>query len=173
MSAARVGHQLHLLRHAKSSWDDPGLADHDRPLSARGRKAAKRLARVIDAEGVRPQLVLCSPAVRATQTLERVLDALGSPEVRLDEALYHASAEGLLSRVHAIPEDVSDAVVIGHNPGLAELCLLLARPGAHRDRIAGSLPTGAFATLAADTSSWEGLDAGSAHIVRLLLPREL
>jgi len=165
--------RLHVLRHAKSSWEDAGLPDHDRPLSARGRKAAKRLARVLDAEGVRPQLVLCSPAVRATQTLERVLDALGSPEVVLDEALYHASAESLLSCVRAIPEDVSDAVVIGHNPGLAELCLLLARPGADRDRVAGNLPTGAFATLAADTSSWVGLERGGADIVRLLLPREL
>jgi phosphohistidine phosphatase len=164
---------LHILRHAKSSWDDPGLADVDRPLAPRGRKAAKRLARVLDEEGVRPQLVLCSPAVRATQTLERVLPGLGSPELDIDERLYHAGADELLTRLRDIPDAVSEALVVGHNPGLAELCLLLARRGADRDRVAGNLPTGAFVTLAADTSSWVGLEPGGTEIVRLLLPREI
>ena len=164
---------LHVLRHAKSSWDDPGLADVDRPLAPRGRKAAKRLARVLDEHGVRPQLVLCSPALRATQTLERVLPGLGSPDVVFDERLYHAWADELLTRLQEIPDDVSEALVVGHNPGLAELCLLLARPGGDRDRVAGNLPTGAFVTLAADASSWAALEPGGTEIVRLLLPREL
>ena len=199
--------RLHVLRHAKSSWDPPGLPDHERPVSPRGRKAAKRIARVLAAEGVRPQLVLCSPAVRARQTLERVLDALGSPETGVDEALYHAPAESLLARVRglakqeaalvhpgggcqrdgqrpgsalapraedsAAPDDVTEVVVVGHNPGLAELCLRLARPGPERDRVAGNLPTGAFATLVSDLASWTGLEEGGADLVRLLLPREI
>jgi len=162
-----------VLRHAKSSWDDPGLADADRPLAPRGRKAAKRLARVLGQEEIRPQLVLCSPAVRATQTLERVLPALGSPEVHIDGGLYHASADELLGRLQQIPDDVGEAVVVGHNPGLGELCLLLGRSGSERERIASNLPTGAFVTLTADVPSWSGLDAGAADIVRVLLPREL
>ena len=162
-----------MLRHAKSSWDDPELADAERPLAPRGRKAATRLARVLDEEGIRPQLVLCSPAVRATQTLERVLPALGSPDVVVEERLYHASADDLLGRVREITGDVEEAVVVGHNPGLGELCLLLGRPGGNRSRIAANLPTGAFVTLAADSGSWAGLDAGAADIVRVLLPREL
>jgi phosphohistidine phosphatase len=168
-----TAHTLHVLRHAKSSWDDPDLADFDRPLAPRGRKAAKRLARVLDEERVRPQLVLCSPAVRATQTLEGVLPGLGSPEVVVDERLYHAAADELLSRLHDIPDGVGEAVVVGHNPGLAELCLLLARPSGDRDRVAGNLPTGAFVTLAVDAVAWAGLEAEGAEIVRLLLPREL
>jgi len=164
---------LHVLRHAKSSWDDPGRSDVDRPLAPRGRKAAKRLAGVLAAEGVRPQLVLCSHAVRATQTLDRVLPALGSPDVVLDESLFHASAAELLHRLGEVPDDVAEAVVVGHNPGLAELCLLLARPGPGRDRVAGNLPTGAFVTLAADGISWADLDEECSDIVRLLLPREL
>ncbi len=164
---------LHVLRHAKSSWDDTGLADIDRPLAPRGRKAAKRLARVLAEQGVLPELVLCSPAVRATQTLERVLPGLGAPDVLVDERLYHASADALLTRLGDIPENVRDTVLIGHNPGLAELCLLLARPGDDRQRIAGNLPTGAFVTLAADAPAWSDLQAEGAEIVRLLLPREL
>ena len=164
---------LHVLRHAKSRWDDPGLSDVDRPLAPRGRKAAKRLARVLDQHGVRPQLVLCSPALRATQTLDRVLPGLGSPDVVFDERLYHAWADELLARLQEIPDDVSEALVVGHNPGLAELCLLLAQPGGARDRIADNLPTGAFVTLVADASSWTALEPGGTEIVRLLLPREL
>jgi phosphohistidine phosphatase len=165
--------QLHLLRHAKSSWDDPALPDHDRPLSPRGRKAARRLARWLDAHEVRPQLVLCSPALRATQTLDRVLSGLGSPEVVLGQELYHASVHALLSRVRALPDAVGEAAVVGHNPGLADLCLLLARPGPDRDRVADNLPTGALATIELDTGSWSDIAPGCAELVRVVLPREL
>jgi phosphohistidine phosphatase len=164
---------LHLLRHAKSSWDDPRLSDFDRPLAPRGRKAAKRLARVLAVEDVRPELVLCSPAARTTQTLERVLAALGSPDVVFDESLYHASEAELMRCLREI-SGVAEALVVGHNPGLAELCLWLARPGPDRDRVAANLPTGAFVTLALDSpGGWPYLGEGCSDIVRLLLPREL
>ena len=74
--------RLWLLRHAKSSWDDPGLADHDRPLAPRGRKAGKRMRRWAAEHDVRPDLVLCSTAVRAQATLELVAPALGAPDGR-------------------------------------------------------------------------------------------
>ena len=165
--------RLHVLRHAKSSWDDPGLPDRDRPLAPRGRKAAQRLARWLEEHEVRPGLVLCSPALRATQTLERVLVELGSPEVVVEEGLYHASGAELHDRVRLLPDTIDDAVLVGHNPGLADLCLLLAKPGPRRDRIAGNLPTGALATLDLDVGSWAALEPGRAELTRLLLPREL
>ena len=163
---------LHLIRHAKSSWDDPALDDRARPLAPRGRKAAKRLAAWTEAHDVRPELVLCSPALRATETLERVLPGLGSPAVRIDDALYHASAATLLARLHETPAEAGEVALIGHNPGLADLCLLLAQAGQARDRVAVNLPTGALATLAADVP-WRSLEPGCAELTALVLPREL
>ena len=165
--------RLHLLRHAKSSWDDPALADRDRPLAPRGRKAAKRLAAWVEENGVRAELAICSPAVRTTQTLDRVLAAFGAPEVSVEEDLYHAWADALVERVRQVPESLCDVVLVGHNPGLTDLCLLLSRPGGERERVAGNLPTGALATLELDTGSWREAEPGCAELVRLVLPREL
>lgn len=165
--------RLHLLRHAKSSWDDASLADRDRPLAPRGRKAASRVAHWAEEHELRPDLVLCSPALRATQTLDGILPSLGSPEVVVDEAVYHTSAEQLLRRVRELPADVDDAVLVGHNPGLMELCLVLARPGADRDRVAENLPTGALATLELDVDTWADAQPGAARLTSLVLPREL
>jgi len=165
--------RLHVLRHAKSSWDDAALADRDRPLAPRGRKAAKRMARWAEAHELRVDLVVCSPALRATQTLDRLVDSLGSPEVVVDEAVYHAWAEQLLARVQEIPADVGDAMLVGHNPGLQELCLLLARPGRERERVEQNLPTGALATLELDVQDWTAAEPGCAELTRLVIPREL
>jgi phosphohistidine phosphatase len=79
-----------MLRHAKSAWDDPALRDCDRPLAPRGRKAAKRVARWAKKHAVNPQLVVCSSAVRAQQTLQRVLPSLGEPDVWVEVTLYAA-----------------------------------------------------------------------------------
>jgi len=165
--------RLHLLRHAKSSWDDPTLADHERPLAPRGRKAALRVARWAEEHELRVELVVCSPALRATQTLDRVVGSLGSPEVVLDEAVYHASVERLLERVRALPSEIGNAMLVGHNPGLAELCLRLARPGGERERVAENLPTGALATIELDVEAWLAVEPGSGVLSRLVLPREL
>ena len=88
--------RLWLLRHLKSSWDEPGLADHDRPLAPRGRKAGKRIRQWAADHDVRPDLVLCSTAVRARATLDLVAPALGSPVVEIEAGLYHAWADDLL-----------------------------------------------------------------------------
>ena len=165
--------RLHLLRHAKSSWDDPSLPDRDRPLAPRGRKAARRLARWFEEHDVRPELVLCSPALRATQTVDRVLAELGSPEVAVEEGLFHASAAELLERVQMLPDSICEAFLVGHNPGLGDLCLLLARPGPKRDRVAINLPTGALAVLEFDVDAWAELEPACADLARLVLPREL
>ena len=164
--------RLHLLRHAKSSWDDPGLGDHDRPLAPRGLKAAERIARWIEAHDVRPQLVLCSSAVRARETLAAVEQALGSPRIVVDDGLYAASADALLLRLGRVSDDISDVLLIAHNPGLADLCLSLARPSPERDQIGEKFPTGALVTLGTSVS-WAALEPECATIVQLALPREL
>jgi phosphohistidine phosphatase len=167
-----VMRRLLILRHAKSSWDDPGLADHDRPLAPRGRRAAKVIARHLSEEGIAPELVLCSSARRAQETLERVSAALDDPEVLVERRLYAASGDDLLTRVRAVPDDVRCVMLIGHNPAVERLTLGLAAPGAERDRAEAKFPTGALATLAFE-GSWRALAPGGARLLAFVTPREL
>ena len=164
--------RLHVLRHAKSAWDDHGLPDHERPLAPRGQRDLPRLAAWLDEHGVRPRLIACSTAVRARQTLEGVRPSLGEPEVLLEPSLYLASPGALLDRVRSLP-DVTEAMLVGHNPGLQLLAALLASASPERDRIAAKLPTGALVTLELDVERWADVDAGVARVTALVLPREL
>lgn len=157
---------LHVLRHAKSSWDDGEVADHDRPLAPRGRRACALLAEHVSAAGIAPDLALCSTALRARQTLELLTPALGEPETAFETGLYHASAAAIVERLRVVSASV--VLLVGHNPGLEELVLSLAAPGPLRDRVAEKFPTGALATLELD-----GLSPGSARLVDLVVPREL
>jgi phosphohistidine phosphatase len=125
----------------------------------------------MDREGLRPELVLCSPARRARETLEAILPALGSPDVAFEEALYGAEAGELLARLRRIPNTVGSAMLVGHNPALQELVLLLAAEGPERRRVEQKLPAGALAVLA--VPAWAGLRPGSGSLERLALPREL
>jgi phosphohistidine phosphatase len=159
--------RLALLRHAKSSWADSGLADTDRPLSSRGRGAATRIGRYIRDEGIMPDLVLCSSAVRTRQTLERLeLDA--DVVVEVEDELYGAGAAQLLRRIRGIPESVASALVIGHNPGIHDLAIGLAG-----DARLGSFPTGALAELSVPTGTWDRLGEGGATLHAFVTPREL
>jgi phosphohistidine phosphatase len=164
---------LYLLRHAKSSWKDETLADRERPLAGRGRKAAERMAELMRAEAIAPALVLCSPALRTRETLERVMPGLGDEaEVEVEEALYGAGAEDLLARLHRVPPDVPSVMLVGHNPGLEQLALSLARSGERLDDLREKYPTGALATLAFQ-GSWEDLRPDAAELAALVKPREL
>jgi phosphohistidine phosphatase len=165
--------RLYLLRHAKSSWDDPSVADHERPLAPRGRKAVRRLERWVAEHDVRPELVICSTATRAQQTIAGLLAPLGSPPLQLDERVYHASGAALLDRIRELGDGVGDVLLVGHNPGLADLCLQLSLPGELRDRVAAKLPTGAMTTLETDVEHWSDLAPGAARLTELALPREL
>src|SRR4051812_25831408 len=140
--------RLYLLRHAKSSWKDTSLPDHDRPLAGRGRRAAKAIARHLREQGIEPELVLCSTARRARETLERIEPGLGTPAVQVEDDLYAASAPVLLDRLRNVPDTVGSVMLIGHNPGLQELALDLAHPAPAVRELATKYPTAALATLA-------------------------
>jgi phosphohistidine phosphatase len=165
--------RLYLLRHAKSSWKEEGLADHDRPLSGRGRRAAKAIGRHLRGQGVEPELVLCSTARRARQTLEGIEPALGRGAVRVESELYGAAALDLLEHLHEIAPSVRSVMVIGHNPGLEQLALRLARGGSRVQALAVKFPTGALATLAFSGPGWAALDRGTAELVEFIRPRDL
>jgi phosphohistidine phosphatase len=167
-----VRHLL-LLRHAKSSWDEPGLADHDRPLAPRGRRAAQLIAGHLREEELAPRLVLCSTARRALETLELIRPALGDDaEVRAERELYAASAGDLLERVRALPGSVPSAMLIGHNTAIADLALSLAGSGPDLAELERKFPTAALATLAFDTG-WPELGPRAAVLERFVRPREL
>src|SRR5918992_2355774 len=105
--------RVYLLRHARWSWKDRSLADRDRPLAGRGKRAAKAVAGHIEAEGIRPDLVVCSPARRSRETLERVEAPFGDRgEGRFEEALYGASEAALRGRLRALPAEVDSVMVV-------------------------------------------------------------
>jgi phosphohistidine phosphatase len=168
-----VSPTLYLLRHAKSSWTDPALPDHERPLARRGRRACKLIAAHLRAERIAPALVLCSSAVRTRETLEGIAPALpGATELRVDGALYGASASDLLTILRALPEDLDAVLLIGHDPGMHDLTLSLARPGALRDEVRPKFPTAALATLTL-TTSWAAAAPGTADLTAFVTPRGL
>jgi phosphohistidine phosphatase len=165
---------LYLLRHAKSSWADPTLADFERPLAPRGRRAAKRIAKHIVRAGIEPELVLCSPATRARETLELLQPALGdSSTVELDDELYGASADDLLETIRDVDDPVASVMLIGHNPGVQELALLLASEGAELRRLEAKFPTAALATLTCSTSAWSRVTPAGAALAAYVVPKQL
>jgi phosphohistidine phosphatase len=167
--------QLYLLRHAKSDWDHPKLDDHDRPLAPRGKKAMKAMARYLRREGIHPDVVLCSSAKRARQTLERVLSALGDGvDLEVEDDLYTFDADVLLARLKRVPAAVGSVMVVGHNPATQELGVLLAGSGAEADlaRVGARFPTGGFAALDVPVA-WSRLKPGIATLRSFVTPRDL
>jgi phosphohistidine phosphatase len=173
---AEIRH-LYLLRHAKSSWDQPGQSDHERPLADRGQQAVKLLARYAEQHRINPDLILCSTARRTRETLEGVLP--GRTAV-IEPELYVAGHDQLLQRLHYVEADIGSVMLVGHNPALQMLILSLAAsespgrpPGAEGlDDIRRKLPTGALVTLSFD-SPWSELARGRAELVDYIRPKAL
>jgi phosphohistidine phosphatase len=162
---------LYLLRHAKSSWDNPALPDHERPLAPRGLRDAKRIAKHIGRLGITPALVLCSSALRTQETLDVLRPTLAEAAVQVDEQLYGSSSETLLERIRSVPDEVGSVLLIGHNPGLQDLALVLASRGAKLKRLEAKFPTAALATLA--VGPWSTLSPGDAELVAYVVPKQL
>jgi phosphohistidine phosphatase len=173
----RHGHAVRtvvLLRHGKSSWSDSTLADIDRPLAPRGERASRKLAKYIRRKRIKPALVLCSSSLRTRQTLEAVEASLGKHcAVEVLPQLYAASGQELLERLQALPESVSSVMLIGHNPGLHSLALVLASRGADLPKLEAKFPTGALATLILYSESWTAVGGGEGELVDYVVPRQL
>ncbi|MEI7608837.1 MAG: histidine phosphatase family protein [Rhodospirillaceae bacterium] len=167
---------LYLLRHAKSSWDDPSLADRDRPLAPRGQQAAAAIGHHLARFDAVPELVLCSPARRTVETLEGVLAALGAaaaPRIEMRETLYLGGDATLLDTVRALPADLSRVLLVAHDPDLHQLALLLAGSGepAPLAELKRKFPTGALAVLG--LPSWDEAGPGTARLREFVRPRDL
>lgn len=164
---------LTLLRHAKSGWDAPVARDFDRPLSPRGRKAARAMGREMKRLQLAFDRVIASPAARVAETIDGLEEDYGALAAEQDERVYLASVETLLDIVRATDDAEARLLIVGHNPGMEQLALLLAREGGPRDAIAAKYPTGALAELRFETLSWRHLKAGAGRLERFIRPRDL
>lgn len=166
---------LTLLRHAKSGWDDPVARDFDRPLNAKGHRAAATIGRNLRAMGLVFDHVVASPAVRVVETLAGVEDGYGAALSPVwDRRIYLASAGTLIDAIHDLPDDADDALLAGHNPGLEDVVLLLAAAeGALRREVESKFPTGSVAVLSFDIPSWGDITESGGTLVRFVRPRDL
>ena len=166
-------HRLLLLRHAKSSWSDPGIRDHDRPLNDRGRRSAKAIGKHLQNQGWQPDVVLCSSARRTCETAA-LLDLPRAAELMVEHDLYLADPETVLHRICALDDRAGTVLVIGHNPTMHEVALDLVADGdadALR-RMGEKYPTGALAVFDVDRV-WPALAPGTAQLAAFVTPREL
>jgi phosphohistidine phosphatase len=167
---------LTVVRHAKSSWGDPALADFDRPLNKRGRHAARQIGEELRKRDFKFDLVLASPARRVKETLEGIEQGYGEAlTVQFEPEIYDATESTLFELVRRIPERAHAPMLVGHNPGLQQLILALARddPNGLLDRVRAGLPTAAVALVEFPVPRWAEVMEGSGLIRELILPRDL
>lgn len=167
---------IFLLRHAKSSWDDPVERDFDRPLNRRGRRAAETIGRYIRDENLRFDRVVSSPAVRVIETLDGVEAGTGRRlGAAFDRRIYMASAMTLLDIVHETDDDIGVLMLVGHNPGLEDLIFMLTpADGTHiRHEVDIKYPTATLCEMVFGVDHWDQIDEGAGKLARLVRPRDL
>ncbi|OYY73167.1 histidine phosphatase family protein [Sphingomonas sp. 28-63-12] len=168
---------LTLLRHAKSGWDDPVARDFDRALNPRGKRAAATIGHYLRDNAIEFDHILASPAIRVIETLDHLATGYGqelAPE--WERRIYLASAATLLDLVNTVPADVERLLLVGHNPGLEDLVLMLVPEGADpglRDEVEIKFPTASLAELVFACDDWADLSAHRATLTRFIRPRDL
>lgn len=165
---------LTLLRHAKSGWDDPALSDYERPLNAKGARAATAMGAHVRQAGLTFDTVVASSAKRVVETLEHFRRGYGTlPDARHDRMLYLASAATMLDVIRALPADAERALLVGHNPGLEDLVLLLsAESNPLRGAVEEKFPTASVAVLEL-VGDWASAGDGCGHLTSFVRPRDL
>lgn len=167
---------LLLLRHAKSSWDNPAAGDFDRPLNERGRQAAPRVGRFLAESGLTPDRVVCSPAQRTRETWEAVQGELGPPrEASFDQTVYLGAPGTLLEIAQGQPDDADTIMLIGHNPGIEALATWLAGQGdaAALEALSFKYPTAGLAILDFEVDRWAEIDRAVGSLRAFVRPSDL
>ncbi|HEX5735676.1 MAG TPA: histidine phosphatase family protein [Blastocatellia bacterium] len=158
---------LLLLRHAKSSWDDVALRDFERPLADRGKRDAPRMGEELKLRTPLPDLIISSPATRARQTAQAVVDSGGlTARMEFNDSIYGATSAELMRLIRRLPDAVNCALMVGHNPGFEELV----------SRLTGSderMPTAALASIEFQIDHWNDLEDGAGRLIWLLTPKKL
>lgn len=158
---------LSLLRHAKSSWGDATLADQERPLNARGERDAPEMGRRLCTAGIRPSLILSSPAVRAWETAKIIAQALGYPRefLQREADIYMASVPALLELIIQQDDGFNHIMIVGHNPGLTDFANHLL-PG-----LIDNLPTAGALTFEIESHTWDLRENGPVRVVSFDYPK--
>ena len=158
---------LLILRHAKSSWDDDSLVDHDRPLNKRGKRAAHRMGRLLDEENLWPDVILSSTAERAATTTLRLVDAGGfGGEIFYLRELYGAGPHDIIEIVRELGGEASSVMIVAHNPGLEDLVQQMTGEY-HR------LPTAALVRMTIPIDHWNDLESGGGKLAGIWRPKDL
>jgi len=158
---------LTLVRHAKSSWKDTSLADRDRPLNKRGKRDAPEMGRRIAAAGIRPSLIVSSPAVRAWTTAKVIANEIGYPRefLQRDNALYLASVNGILDVIVSQDGGFNNLMLVGHNPGFTDFANYLV-PG-----VTNNMPTAGVVSVKLDTDDWSLYERPGAKLLLYDFPK--
>lgn len=167
---------LTLLRHAKSAWDDPAARDFDRPLNRKGRKAACLVGAELRELGLGFDRVVASPAARVVETLADFGEGYGAPiSAIFDERIYLASVATLLEVIHETDDAADRLLIVGHNPGLERLAILLSRDEGEglRGRMAAKYPTATVAEISLPVQHWRDVALGTGRVERFIRPRDL
>ena len=168
--------RLILLRHAKSSWADPGASDHDRPLNRRGQEAAPKIGTYLNRHRLIPDCVLCSTARRARETWDLVSAEIpAAPPASYVERLYNAAGRAIVDVVRRAPPDATALLLVGHNPGIQDAATLLIAAGDldDRERLREKLPTGALVVIDFAITQWSKLHPHAGRLERFVVPRML
>lgn len=160
-------HTLTLMRHAKSAWGYQGLTDRQRPLNERGETDAPMMGERLKALGVRPSLIICSAAVRTTQTAKLVAKAIGFPIefIHKETALYLAGPTDIMRLISAQDATFRNLLVVGHNPGISRLANELS------DDLTGDMPTGGMLTVQAEVEDWTDFSLADIEVVGYDYPK--
>jgi phosphohistidine phosphatase len=167
---------LTLLRHAKSDWHSSAASDFERPLNARGRKAARIVGRELKAQGLAFDSVVASPAARVVETIEGLAEGYGQAlRPRFDERLYLGSAATLLNLIREADDGTEHLLLVGHNPGFENLAMLLTREDGNglRGELAKKYPTATVAEIALSIEHWRDLAPEAGELSRFIRPRDL
>ena len=169
-----MSRHLLIMRHAKSNWDTDALTDFERPLSKRGNQNAPRMGTWMSTQGLKPGQVISSPATRAKQTASLVCKALNIPksEIIWDHRIYEASLNDLLTVLKEQPQNVNRILMVGHNPGMAELVSYLWGDDIQVPPDGNLMPTATLAHLSMP-EDWAALEYGCAHLNSLTRPKEI
>ena len=168
--------RLMLLRHAKSDWATPGLRDHDRPLNTRGRETAPKMGAYMVRHALIPDLIVASTAKRVRETLDLLLPAFETPpQIVSEPRVYDAAPNALLGLLEETARSVHNLLLVGHNPGLAELAALLIASGEveQRQRLIEKFPTAALAVIDFPLDDWGKLHPRAGRLDRFVVPRAL
>jgi phosphohistidine phosphatase len=167
---------LSLLRHAKSSWKDPTIADHDRPLNTRGRTEAPVMGKAMTEHGLDPDLVLCSTARRTRDTLQLVLPELKTePKIVYEDGLYHGTPQEMLDLLREVAAPASQVLLVGHNPELQSFALDLIGSGAKhlKDRLEAKYPTAGLVVVRFQAGAWKDIAVNSGKLELFLAPSDV